>query len=196
MKITWLGTGSAFCLKNFQSSFIIEHNNKRLLVDAGGDCRWALNAQGLTLADIDAVYISHGHNDHVGGLEYVAFMTYFIPTFGKKKLFIDGGLSHELWDSALRLGLESLQGKAATLDTYFDVDRVGRDGGFFWNGIHFKLVQSVHVMSEYRIVNSFGLMFKDPESTKTTYFTSDTQFAPEQITDFYKQADVEMKAKT
>lgn len=43
MKITFIGTGSAFSLKNFQTNAIITlDNGYRLLVDCGGDVRRAL----------------------------------------------------------------------------------------------------------------------------------------------------------
>ena len=41
----------------------------RLLLDAGADVRHALKGVGLISADIDGVYISHPHSDHIGGAE-------------------------------------------------------------------------------------------------------------------------------
>lgn len=52
MKILPIGCGSAMCLENFQSNYIIEHNGKRLLLDAGDDTRFALKAAGLKIADL------------------------------------------------------------------------------------------------------------------------------------------------
>jgi ribonuclease BN (tRNA processing enzyme) len=40
------------------------------------------------------------------------------------------------------------------------------------------------------MVPSFGLMIMDPDSGKKIYYTGDTQFCPNQIMDFYKQADL------
>ena len=37
MKIKFLGVGSAFTMKSFNSNFIIEKNGKNLLIDAGTD---------------------------------------------------------------------------------------------------------------------------------------------------------------
>jgi len=68
MKIIPIGTGSAFSLNNFQTNLIIENSTgKRLLIDAGGDVRHALKKLDLSYKDIDAVYLSHLHGDHVGG---------------------------------------------------------------------------------------------------------------------------------
>ena len=79
MKITFLGTGSAFTTKNFQTNTIIERNGKRLLIDAGSDIRFSLQNIGLNYLNIDAIYVTHLHADHVGGMEYLAFCNYFNP---------------------------------------------------------------------------------------------------------------------
>ena len=98
MKITALGTGSAFTLKNYQSNFLIERNDKKLLLDCGQDVRHPLNNLGLTYKDIDAVYISHMHADHVGSMEWLGFCKLFDPTQEKQPvLFVEGGLSVDLW---------------------------------------------------------------------------------------------------
>jgi hypothetical protein len=45
MRIKFLGTGSAFTLKNYQSNLAIEQNGKRLLLYAGGDIRSLRDAE-------------------------------------------------------------------------------------------------------------------------------------------------------
>jgi len=64
MNIIFAGTGSAFCMKNYQSNILIHKNGKYLLFDAGGDVRFALRDVGLSYKDISALYISHLHADH------------------------------------------------------------------------------------------------------------------------------------
>lgn len=53
-------------------SFYIETNGLHLLFDVGPDSSFWQNAtqMGIDLALVDAVVISHGHNDHGGGLSY------------------------------------------------------------------------------------------------------------------------------
>lgn len=189
MKITPLGTGSAFTMKGFQTSLLVEQNGKRLLIDAGTDIRFALKAAGLSYKDIDAVYISHLHADHAGGIEYLAFCSYFDPSKGKMQLFGHREVLSAGWSSTWSGGLASVQGKVVGLKDYFDPTYLEDNAQFEWEGISLGLVQAVHIMNGYAIVPSFGLMLQEPGGPKI-YYTSDTQFNPNQIRDFYQQADV------
>lgn len=76
MKITVVGCGNAFSLRNYNQSFLLEENGKKFLVDCGTRTPLALNALKVRIRDLDAIYISHAHGDHVGGLEEVAFICY------------------------------------------------------------------------------------------------------------------------
>ena len=190
MIIKFAGTGSAFTMKNFQTNTIISRNDKNLLIDAGGDIRFSLGKLGLTYKDIDSLYITHAHADHLGGVECLAFCTYFTPNCEKITMIGNGDLLRECWSNSWKAGLKSIQGKKTTLEDYFDVQMIKKNGKFFWEDIEFRIVQSVHIMDEYSIVPSFGLMITDPDNGKKIYYTGDTQFCPAQISCFYDQADL------
>lgn len=53
-------------------SFIIKQNGKTVLFDTGQTKNFAINAQhlGFAIDQIDYLVISHGHDDHTGGLSY------------------------------------------------------------------------------------------------------------------------------
>jgi len=78
--------------------------------------------------------------------------------------------------------------KITTLDDYFIVHRAQKNGMFHWEGIDFRMVQVVHYMDGFDIVPSYGLMFEI--KGKTYFITTDTQFNPNQIRDFYNMSDV------
>lgn len=192
MKIKFIGTGSAFTSKNFQTNFILEHNGRNFLFDCGSDIRFSLQAMGLSYKDIDALYISHLHADHIGGVEYLAFCTWFDPNAKTIQLFGNGELLRKAWNNSLKGGLESLQGKVLSLTDYFDVTMVKPNSSFNWEGIDFTIVQTVHIMNGFAIIPSFGLLFntKDEGCNQKIFLTGDTQFNPNQIMDFYKVANV------
>lgn len=188
MKIKFIGTGSAFCEKNFQTNVVIERNGKRFLIDGGTDLKWALKGVGLSNKDIHAIYVTHLHSDHMGGMEMVAFKDYFDPTIkDKPQLIANSDLMRELWTS-LKGGLSSHQGKRLTLTDYFDLTSVPKNGKFFWEDIQCDIVQSIHIYDGYAIVPTFGLMIHDPDTGCLVFYPGDTQFAPNQLMDFYKSA--------
>jgi ribonuclease BN (tRNA processing enzyme) len=176
MQITFAGVGSAFTNREYyQSSFVLRsESNKSLLVDCGTDSRFSLGELGITNANVgqvlDAVYITHLHADHIGGLEWLAFCTYFNPASPRPKLLISKDLIPALWES-LKAGLQSLQECEAQLETFFEVMPV--DETFQWEGIHFELVPVQHVYNGNQLQPGYGIYFyTNPE--KSVYFSSDT----------------------
>jgi ribonuclease BN (tRNA processing enzyme) len=195
-----LGTGSAFTMNNWQTNFIIQRNNKNLMVDCGSDIRWSLKSQSFSFKDIDAVYISHGHGDHAGGLEFLGFTRYFtrkamidnnVPNpLPLPHLFCERNVLRSLWDHTLRGGMEGLEGIDANIETYFNIHPIERNHSFSWEGLSFDIVQSVHISAKYCIVDSFGIMFRDDDGTRI-YMTTDVQFSPESsMMAYYDESNV------
>ncbi len=205
-QIIALGVGSAFTLPpkpkkgerpdlnacDFQSNFAIRGPSGRyLILDAGGDLRFALFLAGISLSEIDGVYISHLHNDHNGGMENLALATYFNKDLKRPALYCYKPLMTELWNKSLKGGLETLQGKQAELSDFFDLRQVRKNGEFVWDGIRFELIQTVHIVANRTFNHSFGLMIQGACGRgPKVFWTSDTQFAPSQICTFYDMADL------
>lgn len=196
MKLVFLGVGVAFSSRQlYQSNMLLEiaqsdGSVKRLLVDAGGDIRHSLNEYGLNMLQVDGIYISHLHNDHIGGLEGLAFSNYFGKNKFRPKLFLHHSLITPLWQESLRGGLESLQNMVATLETFFDVVPLHNNKPFTFAGKSFETVQTYHCMSGNVILPSYGIRFKNVKTGGKVFITTDTQYAPHLLTDFLNESEL------
>lgn len=192
MRLLFLGTGSAFTLgmDNFQSNMLfISDNNQTLLIDCGTDVRFSLDKQHKTYRDIQAVYISHLHADHAGGLEWLALSSKFDPRVElKPTLYISETLEKELWDKTLSGGLSTLQDEEASLAAYFEVHAIPLNGTFQWENCDFHTVQTVHASNRYSLMQSFGLLCTIGQ--KKVFISTDTQFYPFLLMPFYETADL------
>ena len=198
MLIKIVGCGNAFSMKNGNQSFLVEEDGRRMLIDCGSRIPVSLAEMGIKLSTIDDFYVSHGHGDHIGGLEEVAFTRYDWSTKPKHytqgkyapRLIGNAGFLKDLWDYSLKGGLSSMEGFQSTLETFFEVTPIQPNEPFAWQGWTVDLIQQLHVMAGNVAMWTFGLMFKRA-GHKTVYFTTDSQHcSPSQMQTFYRDADV------
>jgi ribonuclease BN (tRNA processing enzyme) len=191
MRICFIGTGAAFTTQsNYQSNMFLEIGDRKLLIDCGSDCRHGLHELGMGSKDIDSVFISHLHADHIGGLEWLAFTSYFDSNRQKKiNLFLRQSLVDPLWRS-LSSGLQSLDEKEADLSTYFNVRIIKDDGDFVWEGLTIHTFHTVHQISNGKLMPSYGLFFK--ANNKNVLISCDSRFptSEQPLYKFYPKADL------
>lgn len=72
-KITMLGTGHAMVFACFNTCFVYENENGKMLVDTGGGGQLLGQMQkaGIDDSEISAIFISHRHTDHILGLPWL-----------------------------------------------------------------------------------------------------------------------------
>lgn len=198
VELLFAGAGSAFCVNsvggNWQSNVLLTveadtGETKRLLIDCGGDVRHALAEENKSHRDVDAIYISHPHADHVGGLEWLAFLGRFDPGYNRPAIVGNHRVLRTVWENSIAGGLRSLEGESVSLESYFDTYYLGENQHFIFNGLKCEMLNVVHIMDNREIVPTYGLLLHMPGGQRV-FFTTDTQHSPKQIGHFYDQADV------
>ncbi len=148
LTLTFLGVGSAFAKRNFNSNALIEAWKKgpdeqeapddTLLIDFGCSGPLALHQlmqkpgfgylshKGkINYPAIRRVFVTHQHADHIGGLEEMAMMNVYVYSDREKgrhfKPQIISSLSilMNLWDQSLKGGMSAMSGRYVLLQDYF-----------------------------------------------------------------------------
>ena len=73
MQVTFLGTGCAMVLRRYNTCFLLENEDDKLLVDAGGgnEILVRLERIGVKIRDIGGIFVTHSHSDHILGVPWV-----------------------------------------------------------------------------------------------------------------------------
>ena len=180
MKVRFLGVGDQFSAHgHYHSNMVITADTgARILIDCGSDVKYSLPESKVDPADIDAVYISHLHADHIGGLEWLALSTYFGRQNKRLKLFCEEKLQSKLWSNSLQGGLECIGNKCMELSDYFDCHPVAEGAHFDWQGLRFELVKMPHVTGGGCNMHSYGLLAGPADKKKSLFISTDAQFQP------------------
>lgn len=202
MKLTFLGIASALSNtgRKYNSNILIERNGQKLLFDCGSDIPHALEDAGVSPLEIDGIYLSHLHGDHIGGLEWFGFMRFFHPDSpGRPKLFMHPSLEERLWQYlSVPMGVLSFHQLCTppTLRTFFDVQKiVERDSvddvisTFNWADMSCDMVFSRHVQGPADVyVNNYGLLLvTDDKDDVNVYISGDSR----NVADFIWKASVD-----
>lgn len=196
IKVKFLGVGSAFTTQTYYHSNILitAESGKNLLLDCGSDIRFSLrelkSCDKYAGLEIDAVYISHCHSDHVGGLEFLAVTNYFSDRRGNLKLFAEKNLVWTLWNETLKGLINCIQDKAMQLEDYFVCHPVDENSSFIWEEIRFNLIRMQHITYDGKAKYSYGLLIgKNGADKKSIFISTDAQFQPDTIISMAGEVD-------
>lgn len=131
LELFFLGVGSAFAAKNYQSNLLIIKGETHILVDFGMTGPTALEkTAGLKPTDIRIVLPTHSHADHVGGIECLGLMNRYVGQrfmkHPKTQMIITPEYQRILWDQTLRGGMEWNEdpkgdGRKLSMGDFFDI---------------------------------------------------------------------------
>ncbi len=103
LSLFFVGAGSAFTKRQYQTNLLIIKGDDHVLIDCGSKCPQALAELGVSVTMIKHFLITHSHADHIGGLEEVALMGRYV-TKKKPIMIINETYQYILWDMSLRGG--------------------------------------------------------------------------------------------
>lgn len=153
---------------------LLETNGKGLLIDCGSQIPFMLKEAGKSVTDIDAVYISHMHDDHAGGLEWLGFASYFTDGAIRPNLYAHENILKQLWTYNLKASMRTMTEETQSMSAYF-VARYA-DKSFEFEDIKLDTVPVVHVVNNHSgHMYSYGLMIHGPE--KKAFLTTDMTYA-------------------
>ena len=75
MEITFLGTGTITPVKRHPASLVVKVNNRMLMFDSGPGTLLQMILAGINFNDIDFIFYTHFHIDHIGDMLSFIFAT-------------------------------------------------------------------------------------------------------------------------
>jgi ribonuclease BN (tRNA processing enzyme) len=143
MQIKFVGTGGAFDIHYTNSSAIVYLNSKKYLIDCGYSVFSKLIEHNL-VNEIDAVLVTHLHDDHVGSLGTLAFYRFHV--LGKKlKVLLP---PNEQYQQKFRQLVAVTIGNC---DSYLDFEEINQE----------DIISVDTTGKHYSCMESFAYIFKD-----------------------------------
>ncbi|MBO0688957.1 MAG: ribonuclease Z, partial [Candidatus Dormibacteraeota bacterium] len=142
MELAFLGTGAAYSLERYNGAVLVD---RHVLLDAGAPILPHMHRLGMDPGDVDAVFLTHFHGDHLAGLipflcyralEAPRPLTIVAPPGGEDRIsrLLGAAWGDEEWkefQSALPLRHQPADGGGQVPGVRFTVVRLdhGRHGG-------------------------------------------------------------------
>ncbi len=199
LELFFIGAGSAFTKRQYQTNLLVIKGKDHLLIDCGTKTPQALYELGINITDIRNYLITHSHADHIGGLEEASLMGRYMSGL-KPNIIITEAYQHILWDMSLRGGSAFNEEEAGGRLSFSDFWQIKRPMwlsgypretfGAEQGTIDLKIVRTKHIPdSSDNWQSSFwscGVIIDN-----RILFTSDTRYDRELIMDYDKKFNFE-----
>ncbi len=199
LSIFFVGVGSAFSKRHYQTNCIVIKGEDHFMIDCGTKTPQALYELGLQVTDIKKFLITHSHADHIGGLEEVMLLGRYAAR-RKPTIIINKTYQQLLWDMSLRGGSAFNEEEAGVILDFGDLWNIERPK---WlegypretleaniGNINVKMFRTKHIPDKPNSwQNSFwscGVIIDN-----RVMFTSDTRYDPELIKNYMAIFDFE-----
>jgi ribonuclease BN (tRNA processing enzyme) len=186
LSLRFIGTGSAFTKKFYQTNLLVVKGQDHVLIDCGTRTPEALSRLGLSVLKVRNYLITHSHADHIGGLEEVMLMNRYV---GKTRpaMIAPAKYRRYLWDKSLKGGAaynERVNGKWLGFSDFWDtLDPVPVPGAdrelseLQLGSIKLAMFRTRHIPDSAptwrTCAPSYGVVIDD-----SILFTGDTRFDP------------------
>lgn len=191
LALTFIGAGSAFSKRFYQTNLLVVKGSDHLLIDCGTRAPEALFKLGISLTSINTFLITHCHADHIGGLEEAMLINRYGP---KKKpgIIITQELQDLLWINCLKGGSaynERVNGQYLEFSDFWvplrptlDLE-YPREYTYQLGNINLRLFRTMHIPDSAQSWEdsaiSYGVLLDN-----SVLFTSDTRFDPNMVLQF------------
>lgn len=158
-----LGCGHSESITHFNNNAAILTPYGNMLIDSGHTIKHALHKQNMSIANIDAIFITHVHGDHVFGLERIAYEAKFIHN-KRITLIFHESIYQELWHETLKGSLGRIGEGEAKFSDYFDLNILTEDNFTIFD-TKYQLIPVKHTPNK----STFGLLIDEK-----IFYSSDT----------------------
>lgn len=200
LSLFFIGVGSAFSKRHYQTNLLVIKGKDHLLIDCGTKTPQALFELDVPVTQVRNFLITHSHADHIGGLEEVMLLNRYV-TKNKPTVIINDIYEQILWNHSLLGGAGFNEVDAGKKLTFGDLWKIIRPKwlvsypretmGAEIGSISIKIFRTNHIPDSTDNWDtafwSCGAIIDD-----CVMFTSDTKFDRELIESYNKLFDLKV----